>query len=221
MSDSLANSLTVASTGLQTKEDYKRKREEIQLAATLGAPAPAAASASAGTDKKKKKKKAASASVLSFGDELEEEATSPRFQAKGMGKDQSSNVSFLKLNDREAVEAAQAQQVAKRGYLVLQQKAKTEPITLSYTFRSEVTQRELPTGVHQGSITTTKGTTTVGAQPTSPQSALLHRRRARLPSSLPTPPIPRAPTHRRRLPVWCGRRWRRWARSSSCQRSRA
>ena len=116
MTDRLANSLSAASTGLQTKDAYKRKREEIQQAAALGksavvAPPPdgsgAAGEEKAGAAAKKKKKKAAS-SVLSFGDELEEETISPRLQTKGMGKDTTSNVSFLKPNEREAHEAAQA-----------------------------------------------------------------------------------------------------------------
>jgi hypothetical protein len=167
MTDRLANSLSAASTGLQTKDAYKRKREEIQQAAALGksavvAPPPdgsgAAGEEKAGAAAKKKKKKAAS-SVLSFGDELEEESISPRLQTKGMGKDTTSNVSFLKPNEREAQVAAQATDVAKREYLVMQEKAKAEKITLAYTFRSEVTQRELPIGFHQGSITVLKGAT--------------------------------------------------------------
>lgn len=160
MSDQLANSLSAASTGLQTKEDYKRKREEIMQAAALGTRAAVVAESteSSGEDavaKKKKKKKAASASVLSFGDELDEGDTSPRLHTKGMGKER----------NREAIQAAESIQAAKQEYLLALQKAKTEPITLAYSFRSEVTQRELPKGVHQGTITTTKGATSVRASP--------------------------------------------------------
>jgi hypothetical protein len=160
MSDTLANSLSAASTGLQTKEDYKRKREDLLQAAALGTRAPVASepTESDGADalaRKKKKKKAGSASVLSFGDELDEGDTSPRLHAKGIGKER----------NREAVLAAESQQASKQEYLLALQKAKTEPITLAYSFRSEVTQRELPKGVHQGTITTTKGATSVRALP--------------------------------------------------------
>ena len=44
-----------------------------------------------------------------------------------------------------------------RSYLVLQQQQKDEKIDLQYLFRSELTQRELPSGVHKGSVTITKG----------------------------------------------------------------
>mmetsp|Transcript_7235 Transcript_7235/g.21806 ORF Transcript_7235/g.21806 Transcript_7235/m.21806 type:complete len:536 (-) Transcript_7235:780-2387(-) len=63
MNDQLANSLSAASTGLQTKDEYKRKREELLQAAALGKLAPAALdtmesnAVDAGTAKKKKKKK--------------------------------------------------------------------------------------------------------------------------------------------------------------------
>ena len=46
-----------------------------------------------------------------------------------------------------------------REVLQQQQKAKAETITLRYTFRSEVTQRELPSGVHRGSVDVKRGFT--------------------------------------------------------------
>ena len=46
-----------------------------------------------------------------------------------------------------------------REFLLAQEKAKAEPVTLSYTFRSEVTQRELSSTMHQGTLAVLKGTT--------------------------------------------------------------
>lgn len=168
MSDSVEKQLAEASKGYLSKEEYKRRREEIEAQEALdkvrkAIPAVMVPVSSEGGGKKKKsgsKKERQPGSALSFGDELDGEAEpSPRVQPKKMGKCQDVDVSFLKKNEREAQEAAHKQEQAVREFLELQQKAKQEPITLKYTFRSEATQRELPNGVHQGTMTFPKGAT--------------------------------------------------------------
>lgn len=162
MSDAVAEKLAAASTGYLSKDDYKRKREEIEqedalrkLREKMGSEG-----AAAEVTKKKSKKKDKRPSALSFGDELDAEADpSPRVVPKKMGKCQDVDVSFLKKNDREAQEAASKSEAALREYLVLQQKAKQEPVELPYVFRSEATQRELPQAVHRGTVTVIKGST--------------------------------------------------------------
>ena len=59
-----------------------------------------------------------------------------------------------------------------RDYLLEQQKAKDEPMTLSYTYRSEVTQREIPNGVHRGTVVIKRGMSAVSCTLAS-ASALL------------------------------------------------
>merc|ERR1712228_497617 len=86
---------------------------------------------------------------------------SPTTQPKKMGKCQAVDVSFLKKNASEAQAEAQRQEQAMRDFLLMQQRAKKEPVTLRYAFRSEATQRELPTGVHFGTVEVLKGCTAV------------------------------------------------------------
>ena len=164
MSDALQNNLSKATHGYQSKEEYKRKREDIQqaeamqsLRRSMGAQAE---SSSAGEERKKdkSKKKKKQLSALSFDDELDGEGEpSPTTMPKKMGKCQDVDVSFLKKNTGEVKEAAEQQEQAMRDFLVMQQKAKSEEIQLEYTFRSEVTQRELQNGVTKGSVTVTRG----------------------------------------------------------------
>lgn len=178
--DDLEYDLTKQSVGYLSKEDYKRKREELEhekalnaLKRIAGAPAPALptmANADAqGVDdsagdgsmsappsekkkKKKDKKKGGGGAALSFGDELEEES-----EAVSPGGAQIGGLSAFRA--REAAQAAERQEAAMREVLQQQQKAKAETITLRYTFRSEVTQRELPSGVHRGSVDVKRGFT--------------------------------------------------------------
>lgn len=186
--DDLEYDLTKQSVGYLSKEDYKRKREELEhekalnaLKRMAGAPAPAlptmADAGSEGADgggsgsgggaaaddsgsvppsdakkKKSKKDKKKGGAALSFGDELEEEA-----DAVSPGGAQIGGLSAFRA--REAAQAAERQEAAMREVLMQQQKAKAEPVTLQYTFRSAVTQRELTSGVHKGSVTVKRGFT--------------------------------------------------------------
>ena len=185
--DDLEYDLTKQSVGYLSKEDYKRKREHLEhekalnaLKRMAGAPAPAlptmadtnadasgggggngggAADASgsappseAKKKKAKKEKKKGGGAALSFGDELEEEA-----EAVSPGGLQIGGLSAARA--REAAQAAERQEAAMREVLLQQQKAKAEPVTLQYTFRSAVTQRELTSGVHKGSVTVKRGFT--------------------------------------------------------------
>ena len=102
-SNDLERDLTKASVGYLSKEDYKRKREEMESEKALAAlmkmngggkaAAPAAAAAPASTDdsaeppseKKKKKKMKKTPSALSFGDGLEEEAEAQSPGAEKIG----------------------------------------------------------------------------------------------------------------------------------------
>ena len=155
--------LTKASVGYLSKDEYKRKREDLEddkalaaLKRMAGVAKPAAAAPAAedalpepaSEDKKKKKKdkaKKAAASALSFGDELEEEAEAASPGAKVIG------------GMAAAREKEERQEAAMREVLQQQRKARSEPLTLAYTFRSEMTQRELPTAVLRGSVTVTRG----------------------------------------------------------------
>lgn len=163
-SDQLALDLAKSSKGFMTKDDYKRKREELEveekLAKVRAATATTSKDGAAAVEKKKKKKKDKKGpGMLSFEDELDAEAEpSPSLQPK-MGKCQQVDVSFLKRNDREEQEAALKKEQAMRDYLKQQQTAKLEKVTVSYTFRSEATQREVTNGVLQGSVTVEMGCT--------------------------------------------------------------
>ena len=164
MSDQLANSLSAASAGFSSADSYKRKREELEreqaLAQLRGGSAAAAPPAAAPPpkEKKKKKKEKARPGALSFEDDLDGEAElSPSIEKKKMGKCQDVDVSFLKKSAQEEEAAAQKQEAAVRDYLALQAQAREEPVTLSYVFRSENTQRELPSGVHRATVTVKMG----------------------------------------------------------------
>ena len=169
-SNDLERDLTKASVGYLSKEDYKRKREEMESEKALAAlmkmngggkaAAPAAAAAPASTDdsaeppseKKKKKKMKKTPSALSFGDELEEEA-----EAQSPGAEKIGGMAAARAKDEQ--QKAVQQEAAMREVLQQQQKARAEPLTLNYSFRSEVTQRELPSGVHKGTVTIKRGFT--------------------------------------------------------------
>ena len=98
-SNDLERELVQSSAGFQSKEDYKRKREEIEREKALtalkkmadgGVSSQPEAVAAAGADdppsdsKKKKKRKTAALGGLSFGDDLDAEAAeaSPTVGAK-------------------------------------------------------------------------------------------------------------------------------------------
>ena len=87
MSDSLEKELAKSSVGLVKAEDYKRKREQLEIKEVLGK-ARADGLAQAPTEEvKKKKKKKEKPSGLSFDDELDGEAdVSPNMGNKKMGK---------------------------------------------------------------------------------------------------------------------------------------
>lgn len=166
MSDALAQELSKASTGLVSAGDYKRKREELQVDAVLSkakAEVLAAAPKPAGADEKKvkKKKKEKRPTGLSFDDELEEEEADagPRPEGKKMAKNSSVDTSFLRQNSRDVEEAAVAKEQAMREFLFRQECAKDEKFSVSYTYRSEVTQREITNGVHRGTVELTRGMT--------------------------------------------------------------
>ena len=86
MSDALEKELAKSSVGLVKAEDYKRKREQLEINEVLGK-ARADGLAQAPEEVKKKKKKKEKPSGLSFDDELDGEAeVSPKMGAKKMGK---------------------------------------------------------------------------------------------------------------------------------------
>jgi len=185
-SDNLERDLTKASVGYLSKEDYKRKREDLEADKALaalkriagggsstarsntnappaastappGVEAPPAGSEVPGSDNKKKKAKSkakakakSGGTALSFGDELdeEEEATSPGTGRVG---------GMSAAREKEAQQAASRQEAAMREVLQQQLRAKQEPLTLQYTYRSAVTQREQTNGVHRGSVTIKRG----------------------------------------------------------------
>ena len=169
-SDALESNLTKATYGFHSKEDYKRKREEMEqdkalqaLKRMAGVAPPAAPAAEGGGTseasveppsgegkKKKEKKKAKRTAALSFDDELEEEAegVSPGAVVAG---------GMAAARAREEQQAAERQEAAMRDALEKQRRAKEEPLALQYAFRSEVTQRELPSGVHRGTVHIKRG----------------------------------------------------------------
>jgi hypothetical protein len=175
----LERDLTQQSVGYLSKEDYKRKREELETEKAVAAMCKQAggsgsgsgevggeaggageAKAAAGEAKPKKSKKIKKApSTLSFEDELEEESgTSPSAAPiKKMGKCQDADTSFLQKSEREVAEQSQKTEAAMREILQQQAVARAEEVTLAYTYRSEVTQRELPTATHRGSVTVRRG----------------------------------------------------------------
>ena len=165
MSDAVEYTLTKTSAGFQTRDDFKRKREEIEQEKALialkqrvagGVAAPVTSDAPSEPTKSKKKKKKLSS--LSFGDDLEAEGeASPSLAPKKMGKCNDVDVSFLTKNPQEEQEAAVRQEAAMREVLRQQQVAKEESISLAYTFRSERTQRECPNAVLRGSVTVKRG----------------------------------------------------------------
>ena len=143
MSDALEKELAKSSVGLVKAEDYKRKREQLEINEVLGK-ARADGLAQAPEEVKKKKKKKEKPSGLSFDDELDGEAeVSPKMGAKKMGKCQDvgeccscrthrthagsaaqptrllvpcvpADVSFLRMNSRDAQASAQEKEQASR-----------------------------------------------------------------------------------------------------------
>jgi hypothetical protein len=180
-SNELERDLAASSVGFATKEDYKRKREELEHekalkalknmvdgnrgahAGATAAAAPTDESSAPGSEKKRKKEKREkrrATAALSFGDELDAEPEpSPSLKPAKMGKCQDAEVGFLELNAREKAEAAARQEAAMREILLQQQRARNESIALQYTYRSELTQRELPGAVHKGSVVVRRGQT--------------------------------------------------------------
>ena len=75
-----------------------------------------------------------------------------RQPGKKMGKNSAVDTSFLRMNSRDAEEAAAAKEQAMREFLVRQESAKDEKFTVEYIYRSEVTQREIPNGVHRAKV---------------------------------------------------------------------
>mmetsp|Transcript_80168 Transcript_80168/g.194268 ORF Transcript_80168/g.194268 Transcript_80168/m.194268 type:complete len:296 (+) Transcript_80168:56-943(+) len=161
MSDSLEKELAKSSVGLVKAEDYKRKREQLEIKEVLGK-ARADGLAQAPTEEvKKKKKKKEKPSGLSFDDELDGEAdVSPNMGNKKMGKCQNVDVSFLRMNSRDAEASAQEKEQAMREFLMRQSAAKDEVLTANFIYRSEVTQREITNGVHRGTLQLKRGMTT-------------------------------------------------------------
>lgn len=160
-SDALEKELARSSVGLVKAEDYKRKREQLEIKEVLGkARADGLAQAPAEEFKKKKKKKPERPSGLSFDDELDGEADiSPNMGKKKMGKCQDVDVSFLRMNSRDAEASAQEKEQAMREFLVRQSAAKDEIVRANFIYRSEVTQREITNGVHKGTVELKRGMT--------------------------------------------------------------
>lgn len=162
--------LAKAATGFFSKDDYKRKREELEQDKAVlalkkasgekkmpsseggegGVPS-GEGGAKVKKEKKKDKKKAPTA--LSFGDDLDAEGeASPSMFGKKLGKCEDVDVSFLQKNDREKQVEAEQQEKAMRELIAQQRLRKEQQLTLTYTFRSAVTQRELPIGLLKGSV---------------------------------------------------------------------
>lgn len=159
----LERDLTSASVGYQTKDEYKRKREELEhdkaVAALLSKQG--GAGAKEAKPKKKKSKMKPSSSTLSFGDDLDEEeeesAASAAPVVKKMSKCQDADTSYLALNESEIVEQSHKAEAVMREVLLQQSAARGQQVTLEYVYRSDVTQRELPAGMHHGSVTVVRG----------------------------------------------------------------
>ena len=169
-SDQLERDLTHSAVGYLSKEDYKRKREDMEqdkalqaLKRMAGVAAPAAgAGGGEGVEssskppsdkkvvKKKKDKEQRRLPALSFDDELEqeEERVSPGAVVHG---------GMAAARAKEEQQAAARQEAAMREALQQQRAAKAEPLTLHFTFRSELTQRELPGAVHRGAVSIKRG----------------------------------------------------------------
>ena len=112
MADQLAEKVHANTQGYLSKEDYARKREDIEqqqalaaLRRKVGGGDGGAASAAGGEGEGKKRKKGKlpkRPSALSFDDDVDAECdASPPLQPKKMGKCQDVDVSFLKKNERE------------------------------------------------------------------------------------------------------------------------
>lgn len=90
--------------------------------------------------------------MLTFENELEEEEEAASPSLKPIG-------GMAAARAKDAHETAQRQEAAMREALDMQRKAAQEPLTLTYSFRSAVTQRELTAGVHKGSVVVRRGMT--------------------------------------------------------------
>lgn len=161
-SDGLERDLAKEAVGFMSKEDYKRKREKLEEDAAVAAfrKANPEEEKDGEKDKKKKKDKKRPTGALSFESELEAEGEpSPRVAPMRMAKCQNVDTAGLKKNEREEQEEAAKQELKMREYLLEQRRAKEEPVTLSYCFRSAATQRELPNAVHKGTVVVKRGFT--------------------------------------------------------------
>lgn len=160
-SQELVDDLSKSATGFLSKEDYKRKREDLEQEKALKAlkarvadggssSGVAAEPSSEGKSKKEKKKdKKKAPAALSFGDELDGEGeASPSVQG---------GMAAARAKEKQA--AADKQEAAMREILAQQRQAREEPLTLSYTFRSAITQRELPNAVLKGTVQVKRGFT--------------------------------------------------------------
>ncbi|KAL1523409.1 hypothetical protein AB1Y20_018349 [Prymnesium parvum] len=158
-SDGLERNLAKGAVGFMSKDDYKRKREELEDDAAMAALRKSIPSEEKADERKKKKKdKKRPAGILSFDDELEGDGeASPSLAPKRMGKCQNVDTAGLKKNRREEEEEAARQEAAMREFLAAQRRAREEPLTLQYSFRSAATQRELPNAVHRASVTVKRG----------------------------------------------------------------
>lgn len=167
-SGAMERDLTQASVGYLSKEDYKRKREDLEEEKAMqmlkrklnGAPPPAASSEDAGAEapaaegkkKKKKDKKKDRPSALSFDAELEEENEGVSPGAAVIG-------GMAAARAKEEQQKALQQEAAMREMLQQQRAMREEPLTLTYTYRSASTQRECPSGVLKGSVQIKRGFT--------------------------------------------------------------
>ena len=125
-----ASALSKATVGLVTKEEFTRRREELEAdAANASADSPAAGG-------KKKKKKAKASSALSFSEDIEGEEEEPADELprkKKLGKNPGVDTSFLPDAEREEALAQRKQDLAKE-WEAQQNAIKAEIIEVTYSF---------------------------------------------------------------------------------------
>lgn len=120
--------LTAATVGLVSKEEFTRRRQELEQTeeehrSTAIAP-----------EKKKKKKKAAVSSTLSFADEEEEQEVGERSSKKSkFGKNPNVDTSMLFDADRKAEEEQRKEELA-RAWKAEQDAIKAETLEVTYSY---------------------------------------------------------------------------------------
>ena len=133
-----ASALSQATVGLVTKEEFTRRREELEADAGKSSDSPAGG-------KKKKKKAKAGASALSFSQDIEGEEEEPAEELprkKKLGKAPGVDTSFLPDAEREEALAQRKQELAKE-WETQQNAIKAEIVEITYSFWDGKGQRHV------------------------------------------------------------------------------